>query len=128
MRIVLEVDPRPQPRPRFSNGRVYTPKEICHYKEAIKNAALCMMKEQPPLTGALHCAIRLWRKFQPTSRRFGDLDNLYKAITDALIGICYKDDSQIVSAAIEKYHSKEPRLEVEITPAREGKALDDEGA
>ena len=28
MRIVLEVDPRPQPRPRFSNGRVYTPKEI----------------------------------------------------------------------------------------------------
>ena len=31
-----------------------------------------------------------------------DLDNLYKAVTDSMIGIVYKDDAQIVRAFIEK--------------------------
>jgi len=30
------------------------------------------------------------------------LDNLYKAVTDAMNGIVYRDDSQIVRAIIEK--------------------------
>lgn len=49
---------------------------------------------------------------RPTKRP--DVDNLFKTVTDAMSGILYKDDKQIVSATIEKWYSEEPRLEVYI--------------
>lgn len=43
-----------------------------------------------------------------------DIDNVYKIIADALNGIAYDDDSQIVSANIEKYYGECPRVEISI--------------
>jgi len=40
-----------------------------------------------------------------------------KIIADALNGIAYKDDSQIVKADITKIYSDEPKVEVEIRTA-----------
>ena len=59
-------------------------------------------------------AIRFWRKFTVTSRRYGDLDNLMKAVLDGLNGAAFADDSQVISATLEKLQSPEPRLEIEI--------------
>ena len=36
-----------------------------------------------------------------------DLDNVYKSITDAMNGIVYLDDSQIVEAHIKKVYAEE---------------------
>ena len=43
-----------------------------------------------------------------------DWDNVGKIVTDALNGVAYDDDSQIVSASVEKYYSEEPRTEIKI--------------
>ncbi len=43
-----------------------------------------------------------------------DVDNVFKIIADALNNVAYHDDSQIVSAVINKYYSEKPRVEVEI--------------
>ena len=43
-----------------------------------------------------------------------DADNLLKSIADALNKIAYYDDSQIVSAIVEKYYSENPRAEIVI--------------
>jgi Holliday junction resolvase RusA-like endonuclease len=43
-----------------------------------------------------------------------DIDNVYKIIADALNGIAYNDDSQIVSASVEKLYSETPRVDVTI--------------
>ena len=43
-----------------------------------------------------------------------DIDNVLKIIADALNGIAYDDDSQIVSANIEKYYDECPRVEISI--------------
>jgi Holliday junction resolvase RusA-like endonuclease len=43
-----------------------------------------------------------------------DADNIMKAIADALNGIAYKDDSQIVNVTITKWYSDTPRVEVAI--------------
>ena len=51
-------------------------------------------------------------KLHPTKKP--DCDNVAKIILDALNGIAYKDDSQVVKLTIEKYFSYEPRVEVEI--------------
>ena len=44
-----------------------------------------------------------------------DADNLAKAILDALNGIAYKDDAQVVVLGVEKIYSDVPRVEVKIT-------------
>lgn len=41
-----------------------------------------------------------------------DWDNLGKLTSDALNGICYLDDKQIVSATIQKYYSDVPRTDI----------------
>jgi Holliday junction resolvase RusA-like endonuclease len=43
-----------------------------------------------------------------------DYDNISKAVSDALNGLAYSDDGQIVSASIEKLYSGRPRLEIEL--------------
>ena len=43
-----------------------------------------------------------------------DVDNIFKGIADSLNGIAYRDDSQIVSATINKIWSTDPRAEVII--------------
>ena len=112
----IPVEPRPMPRPRFSKGRTYTPKDVSEYKQKIQSAAIVAMDGAASMTGELRCAMKFYRKFKHTSRRFGDSDNLFKAVADACNGICYLDDAQIVSATIEKHTDKIfPRVEVLIT-------------
>ena len=43
-----------------------------------------------------------------------DVDNITKAVLDALNKVAYKDDSAIVHFSIEKYYSDTPRVEVTI--------------
>lgn len=112
---VAEEEPRPMPRPRFTKGRAYTPRHIRDYQSACRQAAVVAMRGHEPLQGELSCTLKFYRKFKPSSRRFGDSDNLYKAATDALQGVCFNDDSQIVKATIEKHADKiSPRTEFRI--------------
>ena len=43
-----------------------------------------------------------------------DLDNVIKAVLDALNGVAYKDDSRIVRIEARKEYSDSPRLEIHI--------------
>ncbi len=47
-----------------------------------------------------------------------DMDNIVKAVADALNGVAYRDDSQIVDCQIRKFYSTNPRLEVSILSAQ----------
>ena len=44
-----------------------------------------------------------------------DWDNVGKIICDALNGIAYRDDAQIVDALVRKFYSDTPRVIVEIS-------------
>ena len=50
-----------------------------------------------------------------------DLDNFFKAVTDAVNGILYKDDGQIAAIVCRKVYSLNPRTELEITELRDEK-------
>lgn len=43
-----------------------------------------------------------------------DIDNLMKAIQDALNGVAYVDDKQIVEEHSYKWYSEKPRVEIEL--------------
>ena len=64
-----------------------------------------------PLKTPLRAVLGLWHG----TRRVTDIDNFNKLVLDALTGLVYEDDSQIVELTITKGYDKErPRVEVKI--------------
>lgn len=43
-----------------------------------------------------------------------DIDNVVKAVLDALNGVAYRDDTQVVELHVRKSYSEKPRVEVSI--------------
>lgn len=43
-----------------------------------------------------------------------DIDNIAKAVLDALNSVAYRDDTQIVELQIRKQYSEKPRLEIRM--------------
>ena len=59
----------------------------------------------------------VYGEIRPTKKP--DCDNIVKIICDALNGIAYKDDAQVVSVTIDKIYDTMPSVEVEIREERE---------
>lgn len=74
------------------------------------------MRGQTPLTGPLSVVVKLYRRYEVTSKSYGDVDNHLKALFDGMNGLTFVDDSQIVRCVVEKYQDKDnPRAEVFVT-------------
>jgi len=103
-------------RPRFTGKHTYTPQKTVNYENLIK---LCY--QGPRFEGAVDMEIaayfarpkkKLPENALPTKRP--DWDNVGKIVSDALNGIAYNDDSQIVHAQVSKFYGS-PCVWVKIT-------------
>ena len=118
--FIVPGRPVPMARPRVTSRGTYTPPRCRAYKEAVALCARSAMGGKDMLEGAVSVRVMFvfavptsWNKERRTEAACGrlahvlkpDLDNMYKSITDAMIGIVYKDDSQIVEARIEKRYA-----------------------
>ena len=132
--IIFVVPGRPQPkeRPRVTrSGYSFTPPRTKEYEalvieQAKKSGTLPQSPiEETPLKMIIWCYMPIptsWSrkkqelaiqgKLLPAKRP--DIDNLGKIVMDALNGVAYKDDAQIVQLVINKIYSEEPRLDVLI--------------
>ena len=101
--MVICIDAVPQGRPRFVKGKVIDPPKSRKFKAELAT----LIREQfhgEPSTSALRVYITFSRNFKsPTNRRYGDIDNLIKAVLDACNGILWKDDSQIFELTARKF-------------------------
>lgn len=105
--FVHEGRPKPKERPRSGkNGRIYTPKATLEAE-----AELAASYEGPLFEGP----ISIWMQFHPTSTTIqiedwfgpisslrGDIDNYLKLPLDALQGLAYPNDRQVMSVVAEK--------------------------
>lgn len=124
--------PQPKGRPRFNRrtGTAYTPRNTHIYETEVKAYFLTKYPHQKILDTPL--AVRIDAYFETaksTSKRVRemmlagqirpvkkpDADNIIKSICDALNGIAYVDDSQIVCISCRKLYSDKARAEVTIT-------------
>lgn len=136
-------EPVAQGRPRagkIQRGRLrgktilYDPEESRDYKTYLKLAASQQAPEKP-LEGPLQLVVHIYRsmpksfskkkkaaaeagEIRPTTKP--DADNYLKGVSDAFNKIIWQDDSQIVSATVEKWYSEQPRIEVIVTKLTEG--------
>lgn len=83
------------------------------YKAAVKMRALVHgYGPYAPPSGPVDVTVHVFRP-----RKAGDLDNALKVLLDALSGIAYVDDDQVVSLHAFRHDDKErPRVEVEVEP------------
>jgi len=113
MQLKIPIDIVPQGRPRFYNGVAVDPPKSRQFKYVL--ALIVKPLAGTPMSGEVKVKLDIYRHCKSvTSRRYGDIDNLAKAVLDALNGICWQDDSQISELHITKNLADEPRIEIEI--------------
>lgn len=132
IRFEIPGEAQAQMRPRATtiNGqvRMYDHKKSRNYKSYVQEVAAPHMPDKP-IEGPIEMKVTVYKgllksfnkkKRQealdgillPTSRP--DADNLAKSFMDALNGMAYKDDSQIVTLIAEKRYAEEPYVFIEI--------------
>jgi len=128
MRLRMEVhgEPVPQGRPRFRRAGdhviAYDPAKSRAYKEKVRAEARATAPSEPlegiyrsvPKSASKRKAGRMLEgRIRPTTKP--DISNVLKGVEDALKGIWYKDDSQIVEyGEVSKYYGEEPKIIVEV--------------
>ena len=129
LKIPIKAIGKARPRFNFKTKRTYTPEKTKVFEGAIKREfykwyTIKDTYENEPLK----CKIRAFYKIptsyskkkrndcigQPYNHK-PDADNIAKAVLDALNGLAYKDDNQIVKLDVEKMYDEEvDRLEIFI--------------
>lgn len=117
IKFSFEGDIKPAPRPRLGKFGAYMPRDYQQLKAVIAEQAKLAMAGRNPILENVSVKILFRRKYKVNSRRYGDLDNLSKIIFDSCNGICFNDDSQVVSLFAEKVQSDNAGVEVQIAIA-----------
>ena len=132
IRLTIPGKVVPQLRPKFARKggfvQAYDPAKCKNYKDYVRRLAAQCYKGKPiegPIAvkilvhrhtpqsfGKTKMAMALAGALRPTTKP--DLDNLCKGVVDALKGIVWRDDAQIVRLEVEKWYSDNPRAEIEI--------------
>lgn len=99
------------------NGHCYNPTTNIKFRQKVYCATKQQLCENFHLIeGRVHCNIIITKTTQTYYKRFGDIDNLIKAIFDSYNGVIWNDDSQVVSLTAKKVTGIRDHFEVEITP------------
>jgi Holliday junction resolvase RusA-like endonuclease len=127
--FIIPGEPMGKQRARTTKWGSYTPEKTVNYETLVKviykekypkqeliytpikmsiNAYLGIVKSTPKK----NIPLMLNNTIRPTKKP--DIDNIAKIILDALNGICYKDDTQVISLTLNKYYGLEPKVEVYI--------------
>ena len=109
--ITVNGNPIPKGRPKFYNGHAVTPEKTRDYEKLVRDgAAICWQGE--PTTEPVRVELLFWRG----DKRRADIDNLAKAILDALNGVVWEDDGQIIKLVAHKNYNKDrPRVEIVVS-------------
>ena len=123
MEFIVYGQPRGKERPRFARktGTTYTPKRTrdyeAHIRSAFKSAPGC---ERIPADCSVAVSVEAYfsipKSYSKASkqacmdnserpRKKPDGDNILKVVLDALNGLAYEDDRQVVDETIHKYYT-----------------------
>lgn len=113
IRISADLEPVPFKRTLANGRRHFNDPRYSAFKAALGLLARVAMKGREPFTGAVKLTVDVYRHTLPTSLRYGDWDNHGKAVSDALNGICYIDDRQVVEGHVFLHHG-DPHITIEL--------------
>ena len=103
-------NPVPKQSFRYVKGGGYTSPRVTAWQSTVTLSAVQAMRGADPLEGELSVSLVF---FLPDKRR-RDLDNLSKAVLDAMNRVVYTDDQQITALRIIKLFGADPGVDVEV--------------
>lgn len=131
--FMIPGKPRGKERPRFNKrtGDVFTPPKTTDYEKTVR---YCYMNAYPSVRDRLHegaCFVEVtayypipqsWPRKKKMAAIAGgilpevkpDWDNVGKTVCDALNGLAWRDDAQVVSALVSKRYAERPHVVVSI--------------
>jgi len=131
--MIFEIPGAPQGkgRPRVTRGgkHTYTPQKTKDYENLVKHSFMAKCGNMAPIetdvkmslyivysvtksTSKKDRKLMLDGKIRPTKKP--DIDNIIKAVADALNGLAYLDDKQIVELEAIKWYGENPMVKVMI--------------
>lgn len=130
--MVIPGEAVPQGRPRWGNGHAYDPEKSRRYKAYVREVARENVppdEREWPVTGSVKLTCIIYRgvpkswsrckrelalaeEIDPITKP--DLSNYIKGIEDALKGVWYVDDSQVIDCPATKVYAEEPRVYVRM--------------
>ena len=129
--FTIPGEPCAKGRPRFTRqGHAYTPEKTVNFETLVKyeyinqcdkyrfddNAQLALdvvaYRSIPRSTSKKKRTLMEAGVILPITKP--DWDNIGKIVSDALNGIAYRDDSQVVDSRVRKIYSNEPRTVIRI--------------
>lgn len=137
--MCFEVEGKPQHKGRhrsriaYKDGKpfvmVYPDPETAKCEEVVKEIAALYMRGKPPTDKPVALLVHVYRQVPeswskadkakaiahnilPTSKP--DSDNYLKFCSDALNGVCFLDDSQVVDARCIKLYDETPGMRIEV--------------
>ena len=110
--LTLPVAAQTKQRPRFGRSREHTPWETRNWEEQLAWQFI-ERHGRPRLT----CPVRVELFFGGVQAN-QDIDNLAKSCLDALNGIAFEDDRQVVELVARKASWRTPQTAITITEVR----------
>ena len=129
VRFFVPGRPHGKGRPRFYNGRAVTDDQTRAYEQQSAWAyrasggrqlpdeqfvRVCITQIMPIPKSATKARREAMLAGQSRPSAKPDIDNVIKAVLDALNGIAYKDDARVVELEARKVYGNEPGVAVEI--------------
>ncbi|QTD88782.1 RusA family crossover junction endodeoxyribonuclease [Burkholderia anthina] len=120
-------------RPRVYRGIATTPAKTRAYERQVAQIAAAAMRGRPLLDGPVRILLEIdvevpesWPKYRRADALAGliwptvkpDIDNTEKALLDAMNGVVYRDDSQIVVVQKSKHYATSPQVRIVIDELR----------
>ena len=123
--MIVKTVPIPKARPRVTrSGHAYTPDKTAIYEKLLASSWNGGIVEGKYLMASMRFGLPIPKSWSKSRRSLSDrrlhtskpdLDNLVKAVLDALNGIAYADDAAIAAVMAEKIYAVEPFVEVTIS-------------
>ena len=130
LELTILGDPVPKARARVTKaGITYTPAKTRKWEQTAALMAQAQMRGRDPLQGPLEVVViaewpvpvswPAWKRDSALQGRIchttkPDADNIIKAAVDALNGIVFRDDSQIVGMIARKGYSERPAVTIRV--------------
>jgi len=131
--ITITIDGTPVGKARarvLRSGGAYTPAKSVNYETAIGWAARDAMRGRQPFVGGVTVTAAFdmpipvsWSKRKQAMAITGqltpgrpDLDNMMKAVLDALNGVAFQDDASVLSITARKRFSTSPKTICTVSP------------
>lgn len=116
--ITINGKPKGKGRVRLSkSGHAYTPKETKIYEEEVKGSYLQLTPDNRNMYENCGVKVEINAYFNTDKELYAinpDVDNIAKIILDALNGLAYKDDKQVIELNVKKIKSDKDYVEVFI--------------